>query len=131
MKKGLVYRSTFVLILLVAFVLGFGQLSVTNAAANIKFDTTEVNTPGEGLEVHGIFTNFGNDGATVTGVALDVRVTDANGNPIFADSCNFPDVDIWVPARGQTPWTFFIHNVNCPAYQGEIKWQAQNQIFYE
>ena len=130
MKKIMPKQAVFLFVLLVAFAVGFGQSRSVEAAANIKFNATNVNLPGGETVITGVFVNHGNEGATVTSAVIKVQISDANGRPIWSDTCNFTDVDVWVPAGGSVTHAFHIHNDNCPGYDGRIKWHVNAQIFW-
>ena len=131
MKKTVSKQTTFLFVLLMAFAISFGQSRITYASANIKFDTTNVYLEDGRTRMVGVFTNYGDEGATVTDATFQVDITTPDGRYIWSDSGDFSDIDAWVPAGGQVTWTFNINNDNCPEYQGRFKWNVNNRIWWE
>ncbi len=117
-----------VLLFVMAVVVSMGQLRMADAAASIKFDATEVHLPGGEMVIIGTFTNYGNEGGTVTSAALDVDITDENGNFLWKDSALFSSVGVYVPAGGQHRHVFHIHNEKCFGYNGTIKWRVHTRV---
>ena len=131
MRKILSKQAAVLFVLLMAFAVSFGQTRSVDAAANIMFNATRVDLPGGQTVITGNFVNHGNEGATVRSAVIEVQITDANGRPIWSDSCNFTDVDVWVPAGASHTHAFHIHNGNCPNYNGNIKWHVNADLVWE
>ncbi len=130
MKKIFSKQAVFFFVLLMAFAVGVGQARIADAAANIQFNPTAVSLPGGEVVISGNFVNYGDMGATVGGVAISVQISDAYGNPIWADSYNFANVGVYVPAGGSLPHNFHIQNGNCPSYNGQIKWHVSSDLWW-
>lgn len=131
MKKILSSKTAFLFILLMAFAVGFGQSRSVEAAANIKFNATNVNLPGGCTQLIGNLVNHGNEGATIESAVVKITIFDMNGRKIWSDVCNFTDVDVWVPAGGNLTHQFNIWNDNCPSYSGRVRFQWSVDLFWE
>ncbi len=130
MKKILSKQAVFLFVVLMAFAIGFGQVRSADAAANIQFNATAVHLPGGQTVITGNLVNYGDMGATVGRAVISVQITDANGNPIWSDSGNFPNVGVYVPEGGSLTHTFHLHNGNCPSYNGQIKWHVSTDLWW-
>ncbi len=125
MKKIVVF-----MVMVLACFIGFGVSGDTkcDASANVKFQTTNVYLYSGKAVIEGYFYNEGDTGASVTNVALSYTASDGAGNYIFSDSCNFRNVNAWVPAYGNAPWRFTITNSNTPGYGGSIRWHVEYDV---
>ena len=110
--------------LMMAIVVGFSQPRFADAAANIKFEATDVYLQQGYVRIVGYFYNNGDNGAAVSTASMNVAIADSNGNHIWADSCTFHNVQAYVGAGGRTNWMFDIKNPNCPYYSREIRWSV-------
>ena len=116
--------------MLLAFV-AFSGNAITEAAAVINYNATEVHTPGGQTIISGSFVNSGDVGALVTYVELSVSITDPYGNYIWNDSSNFSNVGAYVPAGGSAYHTFTIWNDNAPRYDTTIKWHVDTHMYWQ
>lgn len=130
MKRILFKPSVLFFVFLMTLVVGVGQPREVNAAAHITFNATSVNLPGGCTEIEGVFLNSGDSGATVYAAAMKVNISDTNGNHIWSDSCNFSNMSVYVPAGSQIRHRFTIHNGKCPRYNGRIRWNVNNDIWF-
>lgn len=116
--------------MLLAFV-AFSGNAITEAAAVINYNATEVHIPGGQTIISGYFVNSGDVGALVTDVELSVNITDPYGNYIWNDSSNFSNVGAYVPAGGSAYHTFTIWNDNAPRYDATIKWHVNTHMYWQ
>ena len=61
--------------------------------------------------------------ACMLGVLAQAQEVSANANIVFN-----ADVGVYVPAGGSHGHVFHIHNPNCRAYNGTIRWHVDNHI---
>ncbi len=131
--KGEIIMATMkkflMMVLTAACMLGvLAQAQEVSANANIVFNAAEVQLlDGETL-IKGYLVNLGDAGATATAASISVIVQDDAGNVFWQDSGDFANVGVYVPAGGSHGHVFHIHNPNCRAYNGTIRWHVDNHI---
>ena len=127
--RGLKFWHSFMFL---ALFLALLWVAPTRSEANayIQFSATSVNVMQGVVEINGVLYNSGNVGATLNTAEVFVNITDANGNFIWSDSGTFYNCGVYVPAGGNRTHTFYIHNENCQAYNGRIRWHVNQNLYW-
>lgn len=124
MKK---YVLIFVMLLTCFVGLNCGAESKCDAES-LDFQTENVYLMQGKTVIEGTFHNRGDVGARVTKIELSINANDMAGNHLFHDSGVFSNVNAWVPAHGNTSWTFTINNSAARGYKGKYKWSCQKRF---
>lgn len=124
MKK---YVLIFVMLLTCFVGLNCGAESKCDAES-LDFQTENVYLMQGKTVIEGTFHNRGDVGARVTKIELSINANDMAGNHLFHDSGVFSNVNAWVPAHGNTSWTFTINNSAARGYKGKYKWSCQHRF---
>ena len=125
MKK---YVLIFVMLLACFAGLSCGAESKCDASKLLDFKPEHVYLEQGQTVVEGTFRNRWDFGARVTKIELSINANDMAGNHLFHDSGVFSNVNAWVPAHGNTSWTFTINNSAARGYKGKYKWSCQKRF---
>ena len=105
MKK---YVLIFVMLLACFAGLSCGAESKCDASKLLDFKPEHVYLEQGQTVVEGTFRNRWDFGARVTKIKLGIGANDMAGNHLRDASAEFSNLNVWVPANGNTSWRFII-----------------------
>lgn len=125
MKK---YVLIFVMLLACFAGLSCGAESKCDASKLLDFKPEHVYLEQGQTVVEGTFRNRWDFGARVTKIKLGIGANDMAGNHLRDASAEFSNLNVWVPANGNTSWRFIITDSAAQEYDGECRWFAHYEI---
>ena len=127
---GVIKKRLVLLAMLLTFAVCFGQENLVSAAADIRFDATEVEYVRGKTVISGVFSNYGDVGARVQTARIKVYIFDDDENYLFHDISEFTNVGVYVPAGTQVRHKFNIYNRRAVGYHGRIKWDVNTRLYW-